>query len=82
MFKLIRLRRQLIRKDAFSPMRMRAYCEDKGDRKRGTANGGAGWQMEEQDGKRRSRMANGGAGWQTEEQDGEQKSEIAAERSG
>ena len=28
---------------AFSSMHMRAHCDDKGNSKRGTANGGAGW---------------------------------------
>ena len=57
---LICLWRQLIRKDAFSPVRMRAHCEDKGDSKRGTANGGAGWRWKERDSNRRIKIASKG----------------------
>ena len=65
---LIRPRRQLIRKDASTPMRMRAHCEDKGDSKCGTANGGAGWRTKERESNRRiviaiEGVASGGGGW-------------------
>ena len=76
--KPIRLRRQLIRKDAFSPM----CCEDKGDSKRGTANGAAGWRTKERDSNRRvgiaiKGVASGGEGGQAKGTQGIMVSQMA-----